>query len=335
MTTAIVYDGGEVRIPTQMLPEDASTILRKNQMQGTELERLCELAGRVCYDSLGNGRDSAAYHKHILEVGHTSVLAHANITFEIFDLSLNNHLALARLPGCYVNGHHCCINLRTIAEIDKYDWVPFRLRRHLRATGHHYAPQIIDNQGDGLPFELDDSDDPECQWISMYLSGSRGFSHEQVRHNYRCAISQRSTRYVDESESEWIWHPLFEMYATTDLKQAANQLQYNACMLYDATVTELQAKLLEANVDKFTARKQARGAARGFLGNALRTDMIFSASVAQWLRILQQRYTRHADAEIRLIYDKVLPQLLTSQYGYQFAHLGIKPCHDGMGSELA
>lgn len=82
MTARLVYDGGdEVRIPPEMgMP-------RADQMQGTALERLCELAGRVCYDSLGKGRSSADYHSHIAEVGHTSVHEHAVITarFDVFD----------------------------------------------------------------------------------------------------------------------------------------------------------------------------------------------------------------------------------------------------------
>lgn len=330
----VVYDGDTVSIPKQMMPDDPGMIDAKHQMQGTELEKLCELAGRVCYDSLGNGRASSAYHKHILEVGHTSVLAHANITFDVIRLEPTEKLALARLPGCYINDlDECCINLRTISELDSYTWVPFGLRSNLRAMGHSIAPQIISESG-GLPFQLRDSSDEECQWISMYLEGSRGFSHEQVRHNYRCAISQRSTRYVDESSSEWVWHPLFEAHADEHLKAWATTIEGSAKSLYDATVTRLQAKLLENGVDKFTARKQARGAARGFLGNALRTDMIFSASVAQWKRILKQRYSRHADAEIRLIYDQVFKCLRTSRYGYQFADMQTQPCPDGMGSEL-
>jgi thymidylate synthase (FAD) len=46
---------------------------------------------------------------------------------------------------------------------------------------------------------------------SFFISGvSRGLTHELVRHRVGVAISQRSTRYVDESDSEWIRHPLFE-----------------------------------------------------------------------------------------------------------------------------
>lgn len=328
----LIYDGETLNIPDAMLPEDISLIQHKQQMRGTNLEQLCEIAGRACYDSLGKGRTSADYHKHILEVGHTSVLAHANITFDVVSLGPIEEmaLALARLPGCYISDTECCINLRTIAEIDNYDWVPGSLKGRLKSTGHLVAPQIIESS-DWVPFVPIDSPDEECQWITMFLSGSRGFSHEQVRHNYRCAISQRSTRYVDESKSPWDWHPLFEACATERLKSSAKLLEQDAKDLYDDTVSCLQAKLLDQGVDKFTARKQARGAARGFLGNALHTEVVFSASVAQWKRMFKQRMSPHADAEIRIVYNRVYECLQNSRYNLQ---LETMPSPDGLGFVL-
>jgi thymidylate synthase ThyX len=50
--------------------------------------------------------------------------------------------------------------------------------------------------------------------------------------------------------------------------------------------------------------KQARGAARGLLPNALSTQLIFSASLSQWNHIFSMRCSPHADAEIRNIMIK-------------------------------
>jgi thymidylate synthase ThyX len=88
-------------------------------------------------------------------------------------------------------------------------------------------------------------------------------------------------------------------------------------------------------VDAFTARKQARGAARGYLGNALFTELIFSASVAQWRRILAQRLNAAADAEIREMAADVLPILKGCRYGSDFADMNTKPSPDGIGVVLA
>jgi thymidylate synthase (FAD) len=51
-------------------------------------ERLCEVAGRLCYMSFGKGRKTnAEYIGHILEVGHGSVLEHATWNFIIAGVS--------------------------------------------------------------------------------------------------------------------------------------------------------------------------------------------------------------------------------------------------------
>jgi len=51
-------------------------------------ERLCEMAGRVCYMSFGKGRKSnAEYLGHIIGVGHGSVLEHAVWNFVITGVS--------------------------------------------------------------------------------------------------------------------------------------------------------------------------------------------------------------------------------------------------------
>ena len=80
----MVFDGDAIRLPPHWpapLPD---------QMQGTKHEQLIELAGRVCYDSIGmdadgkrKGRPSLKFHDHLIEVGHNSVLEHAKINLEI------------------------------------------------------------------------------------------------------------------------------------------------------------------------------------------------------------------------------------------------------------
>jgi thymidylate synthase ThyX len=94
---------------------------------------------------------------------------------------------------------------------------------------------------------------------------------------------------------------------------------------------ELQAWLASRGVDAMTARKQARGAARGYLGNALYTDMVFSASVAQWRRMLRLRCCDPADAEIRVLAAAALPGLKASRHGDRFASFDTAPAKDGLG----
>jgi thymidylate synthase ThyX len=192
---------------------------------------------------------------------------------------------------------------------------------------------------------------PNETTVSMFLSGSRGWSHEQVRH--RENISQRSTRYVDENESPWVRHPLIEAYLTEKEKEGYEndallghyvdgkmQMPWAGTAIeqcrrtYSETVDRLQQWLLSKGVDKLTARKQARGAARGYLGNALRTEMIFTTSVDGWKEIIRQRLNAAADAEIRCLYGMVLDELKKSRYASEFDKFMTVPASDGLGVVL-
>lgn len=183
--------------------------------------------------------------------------------------------------------------------------------------------------------------DEEC-WISLLVTGSRGLTHEMVRHGFRTGISQRSTRFVDEDTAPWVEHPLITAfkahYKETNGVEAHNALAAEVHdgitsmkNLYIKFVRLLEAYGISKGVDKFSARKQARGAARGFLGNALYTEVIFSGSVAQWKRILRQRGNAHADLEIMTLSARALPEFQRSNYSGRF--LGFKlaesPLHVG------
>lgn len=363
MTVHLVYDGGDkVHIPPPMGTP------REDQFVGTVAEQLCELAGRVCYDSLGKGRSSEEYFKHLLEVGHYSVFEHYNFTLEFQaknEEQFNQYiLCMLNRPGTWVtftgkNILRLTFNLRTALEWDKwteqlpsYDWNHSDMNEQLLAEitsrasyqsdniinkwYEHYHPHTINTVYPMFPEE---------KWITLYLAGSRGFSHELVRHGNFTAISQRSTRYVDESKSAWHWHPLISQYigeTASPIYEILAETENKCADTYKEIVEQLQPwleeRIKEKNPDakyiKTSARKQARGAARGFLGNALGTEVIFSASVSQWKHMLRMRAADAADAEIRVIFSDVLKVLKGSRYGSEFADMELAPASDGIGMSL-
>src|SRR5688572_4537703 len=70
----IIWNGKSLVVPPSMGQA------RADQLCGTDLENLGEIACRICYDSLGTGRSSAELHKHILDVINLSVYEHCNFT---------------------------------------------------------------------------------------------------------------------------------------------------------------------------------------------------------------------------------------------------------------
>ena len=362
----LIYDGKDVKVPESMGQP------KSHQNQGTDLERLAEIAGRVCYDSMGKGRSSLEWHKHILEVDHLSVYEHCPITISLpLEQFEGEHLdprdcgevlgIVARLmgrPGITARFYtprvgrpgflRINFNPRCVLDWDKLpfgtgDVIEHEILATLVNAAIDVAPVIMqkyirNTSGTYLYAHVEPYFDTE-KWCSFWLMGSRGWSHEQVRHGDFTAISQRSTRYVDESESIWHYHPLFDEYYKSlnspSLRSRLSIVQQDAGSVYRDIVEQLEPWLIERGLDKQTARKQARGAARGFLGNALSTQMIFSASVWQWKTMLQQRMSPHADAEIRLIFNEVYEGLCDSAYGMDFSDFDVKESPDGMGLVLA
>jgi len=315
----LVYDNAD---PRQLFIPTCMGVPAEHQMKGTYGEQLSEVCGRICYDSLGaeKSRSSADYHKHIIEVNHSSVLRHYNFTVEVKVGNYNMQevlMCLLNKPGFYVRhlrNHVLCITLNINCALDwcnddamRFGGVYYELGRVFNGALKQLAPAYAkEHREGGLEWYIVGPRDEEEHWVSLYMSGSRGWSHEQVRHSWRCAVSQRSTRYCDESEAPWIEHPLLRDYMAfnddDEVRELAVETVESSRHLYRMLVRKLELWQQTTGVDRFTARKQARGAARGWLGNALFTEMIFSASVAQWKRMLKQRNNSAADGEIHEMY---------------------------------
>lgn len=348
----IVFDGGAVVVPEEMGKSAG------NQMAGTVAEKLSELACRVCYDSLGRGRSSEELHRHILEVQHLSVYEHAHFTVRV---KTADPEAFLNRPGLWVerladSWFRVTLNPRAVIEWD--DWSLARrdifpghwgaLGDALRFHAEFLCPWIVGSRernpsAIGYIQETSELVDPktdEEKWVTLFLAGSRGFSHEMVRHGDFTAISQRSTRYVDEDGSPWLDHPLVQDFladAGVDVvkkrlvTEHIHGVKGAARGAYGTVAEILQNWLLSKRVVKSTARKQARGAARGYLGIALSTELVFSASVGQWKRMLRMRCSAAADAEIRAVFCEALRELQSCRYADDFSGFRLERAPDGIG----
>lgn len=319
MPATLIYDNAKP--DTLHVPAEMGTPL-PHQLQGSPLDRLTELAGRVCYSSLGSpgSRSSADYHAHIREVRHLSVYRHAAITVEVSDDY--SPLVFLNRPCVWVTRNddsdawRVTLNLQHVLEWDA--WTHFEpndaeiVGDAIRQVAGGLAPLAAPAPPVGMPTGaiLDgvawrvDPAEPDERWLSFYVHGvSRGLTHELVRHGAYCAPSQRSTRYCDESESAWVWHPaIVRRFFTGDASgdvDVSNLLMPERLERLQGSCRSAYADIVESLTRGGVDRKAARGAARGVLGNALATELVFSASLAQWRRIVAQRNSPHADEEIR------------------------------------
>lgn len=344
----MVFDGiNQVNIPTNMGTPTSV------QMQGTPYEQLGELALRVCYESLGydeegkpKGRSSAKSHAHILETKNHSVYEHINFTIAIYDKFI--HTFQICRPLLNRKGVHIELPEDGSVQITYNPRVLLDWGRHLTPTNNtihsntvfltlydhasKLIPQIlqpVDEIIGKFNYTTLDTLNRDQQWISMYLSDSRSWSHEQVRHRF--AMSQRSTRYVDESESDYVPNPDIEAiindpeaddYTRNVLKEYTERAETVTKVAYNVINTALQTYYTTVKgMEGTPARKRARGAARDYLCNALQTEMIYSAPINGWRWIIENRNNPLADSRMRSVYSQVKTILKESVHGEHFSDL--------------
>lgn len=279
---------------------------RHDQLQGSPRDMLAELCGRVCYDSLGKGRGSEEYHRNVQDQRHLSIYEHCVFTVQ-FDPARIAFPVWFNRPSLYVDtiNHRVTLNLRHVMEWDAasqhngYAMSCELVGSLLHACAASLAPRSMgyatSPPGYLAPLRLVEQvrGDHE-RWLSLYIGGvSRNLTHELVRHGDWTAISQRSTRYCDEDQTPIVWHP-----ALADLMRRDGELDDTVDWL-TGRGHDVYRRIVDALVNRGHDRKTARGAARGVLPSALGTELIMSASVAQWRHIVNLRGAGAADAEIR------------------------------------
>ena len=337
-------------------PHDSLTASREivycvaipNRILVTRRNKKVVLCGN-CYDSVGkeDSRSSELYHRHIREVAHLSVMRHANLTFsfDCFRQGLTPDLILGALigrPGARLTDwSHDSVRFTCNMQA-AYEW-------HDHDLVYGAAQEVADSLGDlvrgyfarraplamGPIDEITDHDrriiphlapvgaSHETEvYASFFYSGvSRvAFSQELLRHTRECAPSQRSGRYVDDRTTPWVQHPLLRDGVGNDYEYCRQQFemaQMRARSTYMTLFGALFQMFQNAGLSKRDARKQARSAARGTLGQATGTELVFTAPLDQWVRIFGQRCRPEADGEIREVMEQtraILAQLWPSSF---------------------
>ena len=127
---------------------------------------------------------------------------------------------------------------------------------------------------------------------------SRVFTHELVRHRVGTAFSQTSGRYCAIDESLDIIFP--SEYMTTDVKTALGEFQ----RLVVEKARLLQNKLIPPGAD-FATKKKITSAIRRIAPNGQANEIGWSANLRTLRHLIELRTSRHAEWEIRLIFNQV------------------------------
>lgn len=174
------------------------------------------------------------------------------------------------------------------------------------AKGRKDIEDFINNllsSGDGSVFE-------HVNYGFVFTGISRSLSHELVRHRAGFAYSQRSQRYVDESEPGFIVPPSI-------LDQGEDSIAYKSLIhwferaesVYKEMVGYAEIALSKDWSPPTERRKKVRQAARAVLPNATETKMLVTANVRAWRHFIEQRASPLADLEIKRLALRVLEVL--------------------------
>lgn len=141
---------------------------------------------------------------------------------------------------------------------------------------------------------------------------SRVFTHELVRHRAGTAMSQESLRFVRMNRLNF-WLPT----CIRENKEAAD--------LMTNTVLELEKKQDELariydidNIKDFSRKKVLTSAFRRIAPIGLATSIIWTMNIRAARHLIQIRTSRHAEEEIRLVFDKVA-EVMTTKFPAMFS----------------
>lgn len=132
------------------------------------------------------------------------------------------------------------------------------------------------------------------------ISGiSRSLSHELVRHRAGFAYSQRSQRFVDESDVQFVMPPLLLEEGMEAPRHAFEEIVGMVGGFYAGLADVLDSTVSKEGFERPTERRKAiRQTARAVLPNAAETKLIVTGNVRAWRHFIEMRGSAFADAEI-------------------------------------
>lgn len=286
-----------------------------------DILQVIESAGRTCYKSHDKITDDSAEKlvRALVLRGHESVIEHSWFVFA-FDKSAfgvdylrdyllkvfltNNLFYLTEADNRFLLSGNCRMfrdYFRKLKQVSSED--VFMLNK-LKSTAKIIFDDIeigsdaADIQGISLcpSIEYSKSEKMKHWWALVRMVGSRAMTHQLVRHR-RCAFSQESQRYCDESgffsKDYYVTPPSIETANLTgDYKNKLNQV--------NSWYLELQKMLAESG------KVMTNEDARFLLPNAVASEIVMSCNLEEWWWFFKMRCDIHAQWEIRYIALEIL-----------------------------
>lgn len=160
-----------------------------------------------------------------------------------------------------------------------------------------------------------------AQYSFLFWGISRSLTHELVRHRAGCAYSQVSQRYVDGSKLRFVERPEYqdvpELHTQFEDRIDGYAKEYNALTESLLSLQNEGHEILSGD-SKRELRKRVQSASRSCLPNETEAPIVFSANLRALRHIIEMRCSKHAEIEIRRLFNKVF-QLVSAECPNVFA----------------
>lgn len=278
-----------------------------NQEPGVEgLFKHMELCARTCYKSEDKITEDSAkkfINNVIIARGHTAMLEHGTVYLKVPNSVVDEGFQFG------TNWSTLCLNpyTRYISDGDYYYYT----------TNYRV---IIEHDPQGVLEYLCEPTEYHAKRITVKFICDRGVSHEFVRHRV-FSFAQESTRYCNYSKDKFnncVTYILPNWCTNVNIEDYERnpKLMYNAngaltdneinflCGLYDTETRYL--RLLE---NGWTPQQ-----ARAVLPNSLKTELIMTGTVEQWIEFLKLRCANDAHPQARELAIELRDRLLLDNY---------------------
>lgn len=255
--------------------------------------KFIEIAGRTCYKSEDKITPDSAekFVKRLINAGHLAMIEHSNFvvradTPSMFNPSIGKYLQEFRDSRyIYIGG-----NLTAWANHVNYLQVQLFVRPFLQEYGDLFSLPVQNvNESDAWQICPHNEIPKELHRYSARFICDRGVSHELVRHR-PCSFAQESTRYVNYNgkDMEFIKPDEFNNWS-----QYAQKVFYNSCDLAETYYRHLNEESLKPQQ------------ARAVLPNALKTEIIITADIAEWKHIRKLRTAKDAHPDMQRVMNMI------------------------------
>lgn len=266
------------------------------------------LVAHNCYQ-VNKDKDQKIFVERLLGFKHFAMIEHKVFAAEISEshygelLNLNNRfITLAKGKGRY----YCAFSLRPILEnYEREEFVPLhKLIGILPADVQELFPQWNRVQSDAHLLsneELDGLDRSiynKLKFVTLKIITDRGVSHELVRHRI-ASYAQESTRYCNYSKDKFS----NELTMIEPLDYLVNKEVYDGIF---NSIEKEYIRLVKSDV--------APEMARAILPNKLKTSIIITASVEEFITIFSLRCDQRAHPDIRDIMIPIRKYFLQKNY---------------------